>query len=99
MEGKISYTFSGRLWQHAGQSSWFFVSLPLDMAGEIRENLKWLQEGWGRLKATASIGLIQWDTAIWYDTKQQTYLLPVKGEIRKKEKLAADMEITVMLWV
>lgn len=45
MEGKIAYTFPARLWQHASQSGWFFVALPLDLAAEIRDNLKWLEEG------------------------------------------------------
>ena len=99
MEGKISYSFSAWLWQHAGQSGWFFVSLPLDLAAEIRGNLKWLEEGWGRLKATASIGLSQWDTAIWFDTKQDTYLLPLKAEIRRKEKIEPFEELTTIVWV
>ena len=85
---KISYTFSGKLWQHkAPKGGWFFISLPAEMSQEIRENFKNQEEGWGRLKVTAEISGIKWETAIWYDSKKETYLLPIKSEIRKKLKI------------
>lgn len=55
-----------------------FCFLPFDFSKEIRENLQSEEEGWGRLKATAKIGITEWKTAIWYDTKLKTYLLPIK---------------------
>jgi hypothetical protein len=48
---------------------------------------KWKEEGWGRLKIKAEVKDLLWDTTIWFDTKQQKYLLPIKAEIRKKGKL------------
>ncbi len=91
----IEYKFTAKIWF----SEWHFISLPEEMALEIRESLKSYEEGWGRLKATARIGGSEWKTAIWFDTKHQTYLLPVKGEIRKKEKIGADSEVQVTLWI
>jgi hypothetical protein len=44
----------------------------------------------GRLKATAQIGDSIWKTAIWFDTKLNTYLLPLKAAIRKKELIEID---------
>lgn len=67
------------------QGSWYFVSVPHELAKEIRNYLKSKEEGWGRLKATAKIGNTEWATAIWFDTKMNTYLLPIKAEIRKKK--------------
>jgi hypothetical protein len=55
------------------------------MAAEIREALKWQEEGWGRLKVRARIGSTDWDTAIWFDTRLTTYLLPVKADIRRRK--------------
>lgn len=99
MINKIKYEFSAQTWQHASPGGWYFVSLPKDMSTEIRSNLKWQEEGWGRLKATAKIGDHQWETAIWFDTKKETYLLPLKAEIRKKEKIEAENQIEVTLWI
>lgn len=95
----IQYKFQSNIWQHASPGGWFFISLPKELAMEIREHLKWQEEGWGRLKASAQIGESSWETAIWFDTKMDTYLLPLKAGIRKKEALSAGMSIPVTLWI
>ncbi|MDO8998041.1 MAG: DUF1905 domain-containing protein [Sediminibacterium sp.] len=51
MNAKIKYEFTAKMWQHSAPSGWHFVSLPAKISTEIRENLKWQEEGWGRLKA------------------------------------------------
>lgn len=99
MNGKVKYEFSAKVWQHAGQGGWYFVSLPKELAKEIRNHLKWQEEGWGRLKATARIGNSQWETAIWFDTKHNTYLLPLEAEIRKKEDIEIKEDVTTIVWI
>ena len=97
----IPYSFKAAPWKYAGAGAWYFVSLPVKMAKEIRTALRQEEEGWGRLKATARIGNSEWKTAIWFDTKSNTYLLPLKAEIRKKEQLdeGKTVKVVVMLWV
>jgi len=99
MKGKIKYEFSAKVWQYTTPSGWYFVSLPTDLSSEIRENLRRQEEGWGRMKATAEIGKSQWETAIWFDKKHKTYLLPLKAEIRKKERLDKDKLIKTIIWI
>jgi hypothetical protein len=84
---KIKYEFIAKPWQHTGPGGWHFASLPKELSKEIRNAFKSEEEGWGRLKAIAKIGKTEWNTAIWFDTKMNTYLLPLKAEIRKKELL------------
>ena len=98
MNGKIKYEFTAKTWQYLALNGWYFVSLPTEISTEIRENLKWQEEGWGRLKATAKIGNSQWETAIWFDTKHKTYLLPLKADIRKKENIETDKDIKTIVW-
>lgn len=93
MQAKIKYKFSGKIWD----GGWFFVSLPKDISKEIREHLKWQEEGWGRMKATAIIKEIEWNTAIWFDTKHNTYLLPLKANIRKKANLELNDIVNVSI--
>jgi hypothetical protein len=95
----IKYTFQEKIWAHNGKGSWYFVSLPFDFSKEIRENLQSEEEGWGRLKATAKIGITEWKTAIWYDTKLKTYLLPIKKDIRKIEQLNIGLILTINIWI
>jgi len=99
MDAKIKYEFSAKVWQHSLPNGWYFVSVPIKIAKEIRTHLKWQEEGWGRLKAAAKIANSEWETAIWFDTKKNTYLLPLKAEIRKKEKLESDKTIKVSIWI
>lgn len=99
MNGKIKFEFSACIWQHTGEGAWHFVSMPVDLATEIREHLQWQEEGWGRMKATAQIGGTTWETAIWFDKKHMTYILPLKAAVRKKEGLVVDTEIHVLIWI
>lgn len=99
MQAKIKYQFSAKLWQHQAPGGWVFVSLPEDMSKEIRDNLQFQEEGWGRMKATARIKDIEWDTAIWFDKKANTYLLPIKSDVRKKTNIALDDVIDVSVFI
>lgn len=87
------------MWQHDSPGGWYFVSVPQDLAKEIRNNLQWQEEGWGRMKAIAQIETTSWDTAIWFDTKKNTYILPIKAEIRRKTALETNQDIAIILWV
>ena len=99
MQARINYEFSSKLWKDASLGGWFFISLPHNLSIEIRESHQWQEEGWGRLKVTASIKENAWETAIWYDTKMNTYLLPVKSEIRKKAGIKLDDLISVSILI
>ena len=90
---RIPYRFESSLWRHSSNGGWFFLTIPKELSKEIRSILGSEEEGWGRLKVKASIRNTEWDTAIWFDTKLECYLLPVKAEIREKEKLLEGNQI------
>ena len=92
---KTKYEFSAK----AYVDEWVFVSLPKELSAEIRSNFKCLEEGWGRMKVTAILGNSKWQTAIWFDTKQDAYLLPLKAKVRKQENvtLGENLEISVFI--
>ena len=85
--------------QSADGVGWTIVSLPKEISIEVRENFKKLEEGWGRMKVTAKTGKSEWKTAIWFDTKQETYLLPLKAEIKKRENILLDKDIEIVIWI
>lgn len=99
MQGKIEYAFSTKMWRYESQGGWYFVSLPKDMSKEIRTHLGWQEEGLGRMKTTAKIETTAWETAIWFDTKADTYILPIKVEIRKKTKLEIDKSFEMCIFI
>ena len=99
MEAKIKFEFTAALWKHSGQGGWHFVSLPKELSKEIRAHLQWQEEGWGRMKTLAVINDLEWETAIWFDSKLDTYLLPIKAHIRKKANLMVDDEVSIHLYL
>lgn len=99
MQAKIKYNFTVQLWKYSQQGGWVFASLPISISKEIRENLKWQEEGWGRMKAIASIEGFEWNTAIWFDKKRNTYLLPIKADVRKKKNVRLEKPIDISIWI
>jgi hypothetical protein len=95
----IKYQFTAQTWEYGGAGSWVFRTLPEEISKEIREHFQSEEEGWGRLKATAQIGNSEWKTAIWFDTKKNAYLLPLKAEIRKKENVTVGKIINAVVYI
>ena len=98
----IKYEFSAKVYHYSTSEDmigWTIVSLPKEISIEIRDNFKQLEQGWGRMKVTAKIGNSEWQTAIWFDTKQNTYLLPLKAAIRKKENVVLDENVGIVILV
>ena len=99
---RITYEFSAKAFQYSSSEEmcgWTFVSLPKELSKEIRDNFKSLEEGWGRMKVTAKLGSSEWKTSIWFDTKQEAYLLPLKAKIRKQENVVLGEEVKIIILV
>lgn len=99
MQINFTYEFSAPVWKHSASAGWYFVSLPIELSAEIRQNNPWKEEGWGRMSAKAKIKETMWNTSIWYDTKLKTHVLPLKAEIRKKEKIEFGDVLDVLILV
>ena len=91
------YSFKAKMWKYDGSAGRYFVTLPKQLSVKIRKKHGLSEEGWGRLKTIAKIGNTEWKTAIWFDTKAKSYLLPVKAGVRKSEGLNADVLVSVIL--
>ncbi len=97
MKFTIPFDFEANLWKAGGNSGWHFVSLPIALSQEIRHLFQKEEEGWGRLPVLACINKHEWDTAIWFDTKNNRYLLPLKSEIRKKKNIQVGDTLFIRL--
>lgn len=76
--------------------------LPHPPGGDVRahpDSDAGLRNPFGSLRVSARIGRTEWKTSLFADTKANAYLLPVKADVRKQERLAAGdlvaVEITV----
>ncbi|MGL9727764.1 DUF1905 domain-containing protein [Enterococcus sp. DIV0756] len=101
-EQGMKYEFAAKVYHHSSSpelAGWMFVKLPKELLREIRKLFKELEEGWGRMRVSVKTGDSQWKTSIWFDTKQDRYLLPIKAAIRKKEKIVKDALVEIAIWI
>jgi hypothetical protein len=92
----ISETFDveSELWIFtASKGAWHFVTIPSDTTAVINQLFQHVKHGWGSLPVKATIGKTSWKTSIFPDTKTQTFILPVKAEVRQIEKIAAGDKV------
>lgn len=94
------YLFTGKVWKYAGKAAWYFVTLPEELADEIKA-LKSLHIGYsggfGSIKVSATIGVSQWETSVFPDKKSGSYLLPLKKSVREANLLEDGSSITIKL--
>jgi hypothetical protein len=83
------------LWQYPGPGSWHFVTLPTDIARAMQS--QGTKRGWGSIKVRATIGDTTWDSSLFPDKASNSYLLPIKKQVRASEKLLVDTEIPLTI--
>lgn len=88
--------FDAELWLYDGDAAWHFVTLPPDVADEVEASAT-ITAGFGSVPVRVTIGSTTWATSLFPDSKVESYLLPVKQEVRKREGLSAGDPVTVHL--
>ena len=83
--------FTSPCWLYAGKGAWYFVTLPPDSAAEISYFSKALnggkRTGWGSVRVTVQVGETVWQTSLFPDSKNKSYVLPIKAAVRKAENI------------
>ncbi len=93
------YKMRAKVWLYTGMAGWHFVTLPKKQSAQIRKTFSRMRRGWGSLPVLATIGETSWRTSIFPDNKSQSYLLPLKADVRKKERMEAGDTITCFIEV
>lgn len=91
------YKISTYIWLYPGMAGWHFASVPPEVSDDIKNQFGYLKRGWGSLPVIAKIGETSWKTSIFPDKQSGGYLLPIKAQVRKKEKISADDKIVLFL--
>ena len=86
-------------------SSWRFARVPEKISEEIKEMAQRakqtgkLRRGWGAIYAKAKVKKSEWVTSIFPDRHSDTYILPLKKQIRFEENLYDGITITVSITI
>ena len=80
------YAFDAELWQWDAQttSSWYFVTLPADLAADLRVEAG-PPRGFGSVRVEATIGGSTWRTSVFPESGGGSFVLPVKKAVRAAE--------------
>lgn len=88
--------FEAPLWRWEGEAAWYFISLPPDVSDEIEDRFGG-GPGFGAVKVTVQVGASTWSTSLFPSTQHETYLLPVKKQVRVREQLDEGDPVQVHL--
>lgn len=94
----MQLVFDAVLWEHDGQASWHFVTLPPEVADEI-EDARMASEprGFGSVPVEVRIGGSTWRTSLFPSKAASSFVLPVKKAVRSAEGVSAGDAVTVQL--
>jgi hypothetical protein len=94
------YPFHAEVWLYPAKAAWYFVSVPNDISAHIKSLARGIlgpKRGFGSLRVRATIGSTSWTTSIFPHSQTQTYLLPLKKDVRNKESIAVGSTVSVTL--
>ena len=94
----MEYHFQGKIWKFYGKAyPWYFVSVPEIQAVGIRELTSNIKRGFKSVRVEAIIGSSKWKTSIFIYSKDGSYVLPIKKEVRDKEQIDSGDKIQVSI--
>jgi len=91
------YIFEANVWLYPGNAGWHFITLPIDIAEDIKNLFGDKAKGWGSIPVEITINSSIWKSSIFPDKKEGSYVLPIKKEIRKKETIQIGDTLKFML--
>lgn len=90
---KKKFVCTGVIWIYPSEAAqWHFLQIPFDVSTQIRTKAK--GTSFGVVKVEAKIGKTVWNTAVFYTTKSESYILPIKKMIRRKEGIQEGDTVT-----
>ena len=91
------YRFDAEMWLYQGDAAWHFVTLPGDVADDIRARTSGERRGFGSVRVEVEVGSTTWSTSVFSDKATGSYVLPVKRSVRDAEGLEAGDAVSICL--
>jgi hypothetical protein len=81
------FACTSAVWRYPGMAGWHFLTVPKGTSAIIKERFGAKRRGWGSIPVMVTIGKTRWKTSIFPDRRAGAYLLPLKAEVRKRERI------------
>jgi hypothetical protein len=95
---KTGYNFEAIIWSSTGKGAWHFVTVPEDIAYEIKFFRQKIS-GFGSIPVDVKLGQSQWTTSLFPDKASNSFFLPLKSAVRKKEQISVGDRVTILIQV
>ncbi len=96
----MKYQFTAELQRWPGDVAYFVCYLPVEIADEITAVTEGMRGGFGSVRVQVNLGASSWKTSIFKESRNGTYLMLVKKQVREAERVAAgdllDLEIELV---
>ncbi|MFE5811873.1 DUF1905 domain-containing protein [Streptomyces sp. NPDC056479] len=93
----MELAFTGPVIEWRGPAPYYFVRVPDEEAGDIREVAAMATYGWGVIPVEARVGEVAFETSLF--PKDGGYLLPLKNAVRKPQGLRSGDEVSVEMTI
>ena len=94
---KKTYQLHAKVWVYSGKAAWRFVTIPAHIADDINFHFAEHKRGFGSIRVRVIVGESSWNTSIFPDKESGGFLLPLKREVRVKEKIADKSDISLQI--
>lgn len=94
---QTEFEFNAKLWVWQGPAAWHFVTVPQKLSAQLRFFHAPAMRGFGSIKVEARIGSSTWRTSIFPSKRDNSYLLPVKADVRRAEGLNPGKSVKVTI--
>ena len=81
------FRVTAEVWRHPGEGGWHFVTLPADLADELHVRAAGARRPFGSIPVAVTLGSSAWSTSAFRDTKLDSYVLPLKADVRRRERI------------
>lgn len=94
---QIDETFRATVWTQESTGAWHFVTLPADLSKRLQVLTSGRRKPFGSFRVKARTGISCWETSLFMDTRRAAFLLPIKADVRRKEKIRPGDTIEVSI--
>lgn len=94
---QLDERFKAKVWAQESTGAWHFVTLPASLSKRIRTLTTGLRKPFGSFRVFAKTGKTTWETSLFADTKRDAFVLPVKADVRRTEKIKLGDTIEVSI--
>jgi hypothetical protein len=92
---RIEFTADVYRWE-SRRDLWCFVAVPPELSEMLRE-LPAPRRGFGSIPVSVTVAPLTWRTSIFPESATGRYVLPLKGEVRRRAGIGLGDLVTVSL--